>query len=942
MTTSKAITTKAIDAKLSQLRKRGMIPPLVLQKLRDRLIDQKITQNQLNKIIKQVEVAYADSLVEPGEAVGAVAAQSIGEPGTQMSIPGTEEVIIRQGSVSSIVSIGDFVDELITRINPADNSSNLTSSEICNIPSELEISVPSLGNDEQIYWKQLVQVSRHLPKGELLKILTRSGRSITATLSHSFVVRENNAIRPIQGKDLKIGDRIPVVWKLPSENPLKELPIHIYLPRNEIWFGSELENAAKIREETGRDWLQHLDEVSIPVGVDGLRTALDTGKTQTLVSGYLYPKNQHSEHTRIPEVLELDTLTGWFIGAYLAEGSNLGTFISITNSDENYRNRAIEFAERLGLHYKTVKGTGAYGPSTSVVIYSTLLARLFDKMCGKGAHEKHVPQWALNCDDSFIGALLKAYFDGDGNVNLERTYIRASSSSKELRDGICLLLSRLGIQTSKYSSGNSDDQAHYWLKIPGKFASQFRDLVNFDITEKRTLLALLANSEDEKNHQKSVTYDLIDVVPNFGTLLKEISQILKIPARSSLAASIRKYSRTQLIGRQTLARYITTFSEIALKKKINIKNQLQILQRAYQSGVFWDEITRLELIPSPTEWVYDFSVDGLETFVTSEGIVTHNTLKTFHFAGVAEFNVTLGLPRLIEIVDARRNPSTPTMNVYLDEEHREKEKLARNIAQQIEQTRVERVAETVEIDLAEGGIVVNLDPNLLEDKGTTAEQIAERLANARPTLGEVSQDGNRIVVAPELREGEEAMHMAKLQKTFEKVRNGLIKGQDGVKRVLIKKEGPEWVLYTEGTNLKGVLRTKGVDTTRTVSNHIHEIAETLGIEAARQVIINEAKDVLDEQGLDVDIRHIMLVADLMTATGEIRQIGRHGISGEQSSVLARAAFEVTVRHLIQASIMGEEDNLLGITENVIIGQSIPLGTGAIDLFMSPPRAAKKK
>ncbi|MHA2406127.1 MAG: DNA-directed RNA polymerase subunit A'' [Candidatus Hermodarchaeia archaeon] len=321
---------------------------------------------------------------------------------------------------------------------------------------------------------------------------------------------------------------------------------------------------------------------------------------------------------------------------------------------------------------------------------------------------------------------------------------------------------------------------------------------------------------------------------------------------------------------------------------------------------------------------------------------TQMTLKTFHFAGVAEFNVTLGLPRLIEIVDARRNPSTPTMNVYLDEEHREKEKHARNVAQRIEQTRVERVAETVEIDLAEGGIVVNLNPSLLEDKATTAELVAERLDNLRPTVGEVAQDGNRIIVAPELREGEEAMHMAKLQKTFDKVRNGLIKGQDGVKRVLIKKEGSEWVLYTEGTNLKGVLRTNGVDTTRTISNHIHEIADTLGIEAARQVIINEAKEVLDEQGLDVDIRHIMLVADLMTATGEIRQIGRHGISGQQSSVLARAAFEVTVRHLIQASILGEEDNLLGITENVIIGQSIPLGTGSIDLFMSPPRTTKKK
>jgi len=321
---------------------------------------------------------------------------------------------------------------------------------------------------------------------------------------------------------------------------------------------------------------------------------------------------------------------------------------------------------------------------------------------------------------------------------------------------------------------------------------------------------------------------------------------------------------------------------------------------------------------------------------------TQMTLKTFHFAGVAEFNVTLGLPRLIEIVDARRNPSTPTMNVFLEEKHRTDEKFAREVAQGIEQTRVERIAQSVEIDLAEGGIVVILDPDLMENKGATAELVAERLGTARPTLGEVTQDGNRIIVTPELKEGEEAVHMAKLQKTFDKVRNALIKGQDGIKRVLIKKEGKELVLYTEGTNLKGVLRTQGVDTTRTTSNHIHEIAETLGVEAARQIIIDEAKSVLDEQGLDVDIRHIMLVADLMTATGEIRQIGRHGISGEQSSVLARAAFEVTVRHLIQASIIGEEDQLRGITENVILGQSIPLGTGSLDLFMAPSKPKKKR
>jgi DNA-directed RNA polymerase subunit A' len=100
------------------------------------------------------------------------------------------------------------------------------------------------------------------------------------------------------------------------------------------------------------------------------------------------------------------------------------------------------------------------------------------------------------------------------------------------------------------------------------------------------------------------------------------------------------------------------------------------------------------------------------------------------------------------------------------------------------------------------------------------------------------------------------------------------------------------------------------------------------------VLIQEAKSVLEEQGLDVDVRHVMLVADMMTATGEVQQIGRHGISGKKSSVLARAAFEITVPNIVDAAIKGESDPLEGVTENVIVGQSIPVGTGLVELFMS--------
>jgi DNA-directed RNA polymerase subunit A" len=147
--------------------------------------------------------------------------------------------------------------------------------------------------------------------------------------------------------------------------------------------------------------------------------------------------------------------------------------------------------------------------------------------------------------------------------------------------------------------------------------------------------------------------------------------------------------------------------------------------------------------------------------------------------------------------------------------------------------------------------------------------------------------------------------------------------------------GCEWVIQTDGSNFSKVLKIPEVDGSRTTTNNIHEIAATLGIEAARNAIIEEIKSVLEEQGLDVDIRHIMLVADIMTFNGDIIQIGRHGVTGEKASVLARAAFEITVSTLIDAAVKGLDDNLTGVTENVICGQIVPVGTGIIELYMTP-------
>lgn len=315
---------------------------------------------------------------------------------------------------------------------------------------------------------------------------------------------------------------------------------------------------------------------------------------------------------------------------------------------------------------------------------------------------------------------------------------------------------------------------------------------------------------------------------------------------------------------------------------------------------------------------------------------TQMTLRTFHYAGVAELSVTQGLPRLIEIVDARNNPSTPTMKIHLDEESGKDRNVAKEIARNIEMVLVESVASNVSIDLLRQAIDIRFDPELMEDKGLTVEAIAEAIQDKIKAKGEVEAAENTIFVYPTNET------LADLQRLSEKIREVRVKGINSVTHVVIRKESDGYVLYTEGSNLEDALEIEGVNPHRIYTNNLREIFQVLGIEATRNAIIQEAMNVLNEQGMDVDVRHIILVADMMTADGTIRQIGRHGISGSKNSALARAAFEVTIKHLLGAGIAGTRDPLRGITENVILGQLIPLGTGSIDLLMNPQFTSTSK
>lgn len=307
---------------------------------------------------------------------------------------------------------------------------------------------------------------------------------------------------------------------------------------------------------------------------------------------------------------------------------------------------------------------------------------------------------------------------------------------------------------------------------------------------------------------------------------------------------------------------------------------------------------------------------------------TQMTLRTFHFAGVKERNVTLGLPRLIELVDARKKPVTPTMDIYLDEQHRVSREKALEVAREILFTQIGDLTDRTDTDYS-GVLTFHLSEAKMAERGCSFDDVMAVLESAKKKYT-IKPNENKLSIKVTVPDEPDAQTLLTLKS---KLLNTRVKGVPDIERVTIVKQDDEWVIQTAGSNLAKVVAVDGIDLTRITTNNVYEIWQTLGIEAARTALIKEITNTLEEQGLEVDTRHIMLVADLMTSKGYLQQIGRHGIAGTKTSVLARAAFEITVPTIAKASLEGQIETLKGVTENVIVGATVPVGTGMVDLYM---------
>ena len=324
---------------------------------------------------------------------------------------------------------------------------------------------------------------------------------------------------------------------------------------------------------------------------------------------------------------------------------------------------------------------------------------------------------------------------------------------------------------------------------------------------------------------------------------------------------------------------------------------------------------------------------------------TQMTMRTFHYAGVATVNVTQGLPRIIEIVDARKVPNTPTMTIRLKGNNSESADAAKKLAAAIEITTTVNIAD-IDTDVAQRRLVLKLKKGNLKQKGMTPAEVKDKLERALRLYVEADKEKNpsTLTLIPGIQTEDDMKTLAENPPSYtellqleDKIRDMRLKGVPNIERANVQLDDKtgEYYLSTIGSNLARISDMEGIDRSRTYTNNIIEIYEYLGIEAARQAIVNELQATLDGARLEVDVRHLLMVSDVMTSEGEVRAIGRHGVSGTKHSILARAAFEVTVNHLLKAGIIGERDNLTGVAENIIVGQPISLGTGSVELYYIP-------
>jgi DNA-directed RNA polymerase beta' subunit len=897
------------------------------------LIVKRFNKSALSLLLDTITLDYKRAIVAPGEMVGMIAGQSIGEVSTQMSVPynSQHKIVIKNKSSGEFclksITMGEFCDNLINKHPDLTfNTGHENSVETIIDTLENEYYIVGVSENEKTNWNKISHISKHPVNGQMMKVTTKSGRIVETTTSHSHLIRENHKVTPIVGANMKEGMRIPIC--------------------------AQIDNA--------------------------------------------FVKDIYNTY-------KLDELFGWFIGAYLAEGNLNYNEISITNISEYYIENTKKIAGLFGKECRVVEKQGAYGKSITTKFNCEPLARLLLTTCGNGSFVKRVPDFAFTAPYEFKKGLFQGYFDGDGNFQCDQNHhqIRCCSRSEQLIKDLALILNYFSICGNMKSEMNKGSML-YHLNISTKYAKQYQSQIGSVLhADKLDNLVKFI----ERNDIKFLS-EQIDKINGLGEIIAHCGKTLQLPGQSRTYGF---WKNKDSIGRRTLEKYYNVF--IQHQDKELIKDELLLLEQAISANVVWDEIVNIEYYtPEQTNFVYDFTVPGNQTFMTDYGVIVHNTLNTFHFAGVAsKSNVTRGVPRIEEILSLSSEIKNPSLSIYLKQEDETQKDKARSIMYMLEHTRLEEIVRSVEVcfDPDELNTLINddkdtieqyrefekmvdecnevslsndenekskwiirmiMDPEVMLEKNITMDDVNFTLNNCyenqincvysdynadklvfRIRMNEViknssNRGGQKKTKVNPLDQSDQIYILKNFQEQL--LQNVVLRGIKGIDKVILRKikdnmvenngvykKQDIWVLDTIGTNLLDVLGLDYIDKNRTFSNDIIEIYNVLGIEAARQAIYNELVDVIEFDGTYINYHNFSVLVDRMTFTHKLISIFRHGINNDNIGPIAKASFEETPEMFLKAARHGELDTLRGISANVMCGQEGFFGTSCFQVVL---------
>jgi DNA-directed RNA polymerase beta' subunit len=962
---------------------------------RDLLMVKRFNRKALVALSEMMVLMYKRAIVAPGEMVGMIAAQSIGEPTTQLtlnSVAYDTELLLRVNNAIQVVKIGEYIDNYIPKAAKSEDHPNNT--KLVYVNDDEEVYVPSVDEDGNTSWKRVEALTRHPVvnldgTNTVLRVTTKDGRSVIATKAKSFLtIDDNNKLVATNGSELKVGDYLPVnirAFEMPES--VRDFDVSSILKKSEYAFGSEMHKALSYSAGEERYWWSKHANVDFTVPYHRSDAFLEAMKTephvdkktgnvasarQLFVSGIVYPKKRFIGGGEIPEHIPLDFDFGYLIGAYCAEGCITRTQISIANNDREFFapiERLMEKWKITTKYYIQKNKNGEGWTSSDLRIYSIVLTNILNILCGKGSPNKCVNYLLFNSNKEFMMGLISAYFAGDGCISKKACGITASSVSRTLLENIqSILCFWFGIYTKIKTSqlqtqnniGSKNILQGYTLSMKCDGAKIFANEIPMLIPYKQERL------NEIKMRPLDVSTESKDIIPKFTDKSGKI---------------YTKMNRRKLV------------------EKFNVPFK----------DVRFDEIVTIEEIQNPTEWMYDLTVEITRNFILRDGT---NVVDTFHLSGDAsKSQVTRGLPRIEELLSLSENTKNPSTTIYLNPNDESNKDAATDMIPFIELTRLEDIVKSVEIcfdpsdspsetkvtadrlilaQYAEfqrilkevGGedetecererskwiLRMEMDRESMFEKRVTMDDVhfAIKAVYSKNDKSEVSciySDYNsdnlvfriRLDFQKKEKDPKTLDQTDKIYqlKTFQDalMKNIILRGIKGIRTVLARKvvdlvakenntyrKKETWVLDAVGSNFMEILSLQNIDARRTISNDIQEINRVLGIEAARQALFNELYEAFDTTY--INHHHISLLCDRMTCKSEMVSIFRHGINNDDIGPIAKASFEETPEMFLKAARHAELDQMRGVSANVMCGQEGYFGTSAFKVMLDMSQIMK--